>query len=62
MSTKYNTVGLVNVNTVQQLYASSIICDMCVHVQEKNSKSKHNQLKSEKISKNFQSPTSIKPS
>ena len=26
ISTKYNTVGLVNVNKVQQLYASSIIC------------------------------------
>ena len=60
-----------NINQVQYSWvskcqhSSTVVCKfnhMYVHVQEKISKSKHNQLKSEKISKIFQSPTSIKPS
>ena len=56
ISTKYNTVGLVNINTVQQLYASSIIC---VYMFKKKLKVQTQSTQVEKISKNFQSPTSI---
>ena len=48
--TKYNTVGLVDVNKVQQLYTSSIIC---VYMFKKISKFNHNQCKFEKIQNIF---------